>query len=66
MSIPPVQLDTLSQISFLLVLSMQCLGPLVNPIKLARSQPSFKEAIDKDTFELIVLFLPGKDAMAIN
>ena len=65
-SIPPVQLDTLSQISFLLLLSVQCLGPCVNPMILTRSQPSFEEAIDKEAFELVAWFLPGKDAMAIK
>ena len=52
-SVPLVQLDTLSKISFLLLLSLQCLGPVVNPIKLTRSQPSLEEAIDEEAFELV-------------
>ena len=52
-SIPPVQLDTLSKISFLLLLSLQCLGPCVKPMELARSQPSLEEAIDGEAFKLV-------------
>ena len=59
-------MDTLSKISFLLLLSLQCLGPLVNPIKLTRSQPSLEEVIDEEAFELVFWYLPGKNAMAIN
>ena len=47
-SIPPVQLNTLSEISFLLLLSVQCLGHCVNSMKLTRSQPCLEEAIDKE------------------
>ena len=49
-SIPPVQLDTLSKISFLLLLSLECLGSCVKPMELARSQPSLEEAIDRGSF----------------
>ena len=52
-SIPPVQLDTLTKISFLLLLSLQCLGPRVKPMELARSQPSLEEAIDGEAFKLV-------------
>ena len=52
-SVPPVQLDTLSKISFLLLLSLQCLGPCVHPMRLALSQPSLEEAVDEEAFELV-------------
>ena len=52
-SVPPVQLDTLSKISFLLLLSLQCLGPCVKPMELARSQPSLEEAIDGEALKLV-------------
>ena len=52
-SIPPVQLNTLSKISFLLLISVQCLGHCVNSMKLTRSQPSLEEAVDKEAFELV-------------
>ena len=52
-SIPPVQLNTLSKISFLLLTSVQCLGHCVNSMKLIRSQPSLEDAIDKEAFELV-------------
>ena len=52
-SIPPVQLNTLSNISFLLLISVQCLGHCVNFMKLTRSQPSLEEAIDEEAFELV-------------
>ena len=52
-SIPPVQLSTLSKISFLLLIAVQCLGHCVNSMKLTRCQPSLEEAIDKEAFELV-------------
>ena len=45
-SIPPVQLDTLSKISFPLLLSLQWLGHCVKSMKLTRSQPSLEEALN--------------------
>ena len=65
-SIPPVQLNTLSKISVLLLLSLQCLGLRVKPMELARSQRSLEGAIDAEAVKLVVCFLPGKNAMAIN